>query len=251
MSHRSARPLRWTLITVLCVFIFGRSLASPPPMVPDRPGYSDSTAAVAPGHWHFELGSSYQESSLFGLAGLIRYGLSGGWELRVSPPSLSALTLEGEPLWASGAPLLGAKWATRLGGRELSTVATLGLPLKGLDSPLPSDPVLSATAQLNQPLSDAFSAGFGLKVAALDSGSAYAEALQPSLGAVSSLAWSRAAWSLFVQGVVERADDRFKPLFGVGATLLILDSAQLDLSTDINLSGELSPIYMLGLTLSR
>jgi hypothetical protein len=110
------------------------------------------------------------------------------------------------------------------------------------------------SAQLDYPLNDKISVGLVFKSALLDETtpaveSAYGEELGGLFGLVSSISWSEVDWSLYAQSGAELVVDTLTPLVGIGGTLRVAHSAQLDLSVDAPLGPEeLTPRYGAGVT---
>ncbi len=234
-----------------------------PLLVPDRPGYADSTSSVDPGHWHMELGGAWRPSEDSTINGILRYGLKYGWELRLMSPTLTQVApfvgtdgQEVTPELSVGGAQLGAKWAKRWSRIEFSSVLMVGVPVRGAEQALTPDPLVSLGAQISHPLNHKLSTGLAFRYG-LQDGSlygqevAYGEELTHYLGMVAALSWSEVDWSIFTQAGAEVLGEVVTPLVGGGLTLRISRGSQVDLSMDAPLASDgVNAKYMAGLTLS-
>jgi hypothetical protein len=232
-------------------------------LVPDRPGYSDSTQTVAPRHWHIELGNSWLIDSDVQIDTLIRYGLARGWELRLRGPTLTQGFATSTPIdpdpaeipLAVGGASLGAKWSYQRSKFSSSIVMMVGIPVTGAESALSPDPLFLVKGQLEYPLNDRINIGLTFKSALLDETtpaleSAYGEELGGLWGIVGAISWVEIDWSLYAQSGGEIIADTFTPLLGVGGTLRVAHSVQFDLSIDAPLAADgVNPRYGSGITI--
>jgi hypothetical protein len=234
-----------------------------PSLVPDRPGYADSTASVDPGHWHLELGGSLVPDQDATMTGLVRYGLAYGWELRLMSPTLThvypyegADGVEITPDMAVGGTQFGAKWAKRWARLEWSVVSMVGLPLAGVEKAFTPDALFSLGTQISHSLNRRLAAGLALKYGLHDGfiygqEVAYGEELTHLFGMVGALTWSEVGYSLFTQAGAELFGEVITPLIGGGTTIRLTRGSQIDLSLDAPLTSEgVTARYMAGLTLS-
>lgn len=234
-----------------------------PSLVPDRPGYADSTSSVDHGHWHFELGGVWLPEEEASMVGLLRYGLRYGWELRLMTPTLTHTfpyeTIDGSevtPDLAAGGTQFGAKWSKHWYRVQWSVVSMVGLPVAGVENAFTPDPLVSLGSQISHNMNDRLSVGLAMKYALHDGwiygqDVAYGEELTHLFGLVGALTWSDVGYSLFTQAGAELYGEVVTPLVGGGTTLRITHGSQVDFSIDAPLSSAgVTLRYMAGLTLS-
>ena len=131
----------------------------------------------------------------------------------------------------------------------------VGIPVTGAETALNPDPLFQLKGQLEYPLNEHIYLGLTFKSALFDETtpaleSAYGEELGGLWGLVGALSWVEVDWSLYAQSGGELIVDTLTPLIGVGGTLRLAHSVQLDFSLDAPLAPDgVHPRYGSGITI--
>jgi len=145
----------------------GTGEADPPPLVTDRPDFTESSSAVPARHLQFEVGSQFdsgEEPTEFSpVKALARYGVVDHFELRLGgTPLVAEVGDEGDDIRSLADATLGAKVATGLTDRLRVGVipwATVAGPTREAD--FSSGAIATVSLETGTPVSLAANAGAG------------------------------------------------------------------------------------------
>lgn len=128
-------PVRvWTL-AVAVLLLPTPAIGESPPLITDRPDFTESSAAVPPGHVQVELGAAVElaeeSTALEAPALLVRTGLFKNVELRVGAPSVLASWVDGEDTDTDvGSLTLGTKLVLPRGSNAVGLLPFATLPVR-------------------------------------------------------------------------------------------------------------------------
>jgi len=222
-------------ISVLALLLLAgtHAKAELPPLVTDRPDFTESATSLPWGHAQLELGvvagfqSGQQDLSLPGL--LARIGLGRSFELRVAAPSVSWVFAEGEEAQLQTLPMaVGAKWVhkTEAGVVGLMPMVTLPVERDQYDSVgVELAMTMIWTLDLSERLSLTGNATAGLSGLGADQGEVdWRAAASLSLGIGLT---DRLGTFLELYGLFDSASAQ--PFAQTGVTLLVTPRLQIDL----------------------
>lgn len=234
--------------------------SAPSPIVTDRPGILFSSLTVDRGVFQAELGlpsvtldeSGGTEVRSATAAALLRYGLGGGWELRLGAPLYTETRIETGGTRSTGHGYgdveVGAKWhLVDNRGRKpsLALIPSVILPT-GQDGFSAEDPVYQLNAMAEWTLANGW--GIGALVGLLNGPAGGGRYDQGTFALAAGRSLPSPAWSAYGElayvatGLDGASDSAFA---GGGVKYLASPNFQLDLSFDRGLTGD-SPDWLFG-----
>lgn len=249
---------RTILISTLLLFPAGASAQAPSPIVTDRPGFLFSSLTVGRGVFQTEWGTpavtldSGGGTRLTSLFGLVRYGVTRNFELRLDSPvyNESRVRVNGRTVTGSGYGDLeaGAKWhlVDNQGARpSFALIPSVILPTgqKGFTA---DDPIYQLNAMAEWGLANGWGAGAlgGYLNGPSGDGRYDQGTFAVFLGrSLPSPKWSAYGEAVYVTTNLDGASD--SSFLGGGIKYLVSNDFQLDLSFDRGLTAD-SPDWLLG-----
>lgn len=227
------------------------ALAHESPLATDRPGFLFSSLTVGRGVAQAELAlpavTLDEDTRFTSLAGLLRFGVSDGLELRIGAPLFNEARVDGSSDSGYGDLEVGAKWhpLDNEGARpSFALIPSVILPV-GEDGFSAEDPIYQLITATEWTLADGW--GVGLLAGFLRGEPDY---LQQTYGAL--LGRTVASWSPYVEVAHVRTDLEGASdgsFLGGGLKYLVSNDVQIDVNFDRGLTGE-SPDWLLGLGLA-